>query len=245
VAGKARVHELAKELGVESKIVLAKLKEMGEFVKSASSTVEAPVARRLRQVFVAPSGAAPMAATAPAAGPVDTTPRVSAKPAPPKRTAAPAAARPKAPVPAPPAPAPAPVAAPASAHDIEVAAAEARAAALKADQAAAVKAAQQAAQQRETVRRQPPAGGAPAGPKPTPGLVPPRPGSPAATPRPGTPGGGAAQPRPPARPPARSGGNNPFGITPSGQRPTPGSMPRPNPASMPPRPSPSSMPPRP
>ena len=35
MAGKARVHELAKELGVESKTVLAKLKEMGEFVKSA------------------------------------------------------------------------------------------------------------------------------------------------------------------------------------------------------------------
>ncbi|MEU8614581.1 translation initiation factor IF-2 N-terminal domain-containing protein, partial [Actinoplanes sp. NPDC048791] len=48
VPGKARVHELAKELGVDSKTVLAKLKEMGEFVKSASSTVEAPVARRLR-----------------------------------------------------------------------------------------------------------------------------------------------------------------------------------------------------
>ena len=46
--GKARVHELAKELGIDSKTVLAKLKEQGEFVKSASSTVEAPVARRLR-----------------------------------------------------------------------------------------------------------------------------------------------------------------------------------------------------
>ena len=39
MAGKARVHELAKELGVTSKEVLAKLKEQGEFVKSASSTV--------------------------------------------------------------------------------------------------------------------------------------------------------------------------------------------------------------
>ncbi|MCO7222590.1 hypothetical protein NH342_22625, partial [Klenkia sp. PcliD-1-E] len=29
--------------------MLAKLKEQGEFVKSASSTVEAPVARRLRE----------------------------------------------------------------------------------------------------------------------------------------------------------------------------------------------------
>lgn len=51
MAGKARVHELAKELGVTSKDVLAKLKDLGEFVKSASSTVEAPVARRLRDSF--------------------------------------------------------------------------------------------------------------------------------------------------------------------------------------------------
>ncbi|MGH3656017.1 MAG: translation initiation factor IF-2 N-terminal domain-containing protein, partial [Micromonosporaceae bacterium] len=51
MAGKARVHELAKELGVSSKVVLTKLSELGEFVKSASSTVEAPVARRLREVF--------------------------------------------------------------------------------------------------------------------------------------------------------------------------------------------------
>ena len=49
MAGKARVHELAKELGVTSKEVLARLSEQGEFVKSASSTVEAPVARRLRE----------------------------------------------------------------------------------------------------------------------------------------------------------------------------------------------------
>ncbi|MCV7054194.1 translation initiation factor IF-2 N-terminal domain-containing protein, partial [Mycolicibacterium gilvum] len=51
MAGKARVHELAKELGVTSKEVLARLGEQGEFVKSASSTVEAPVARRLRESF--------------------------------------------------------------------------------------------------------------------------------------------------------------------------------------------------
>ena len=53
MAGKARVHELAKELGVPSKEVLAKLNELGEFVKSASSTVEPPVARRLREAFPA------------------------------------------------------------------------------------------------------------------------------------------------------------------------------------------------
>ncbi len=58
MAGKARVHELAKELGVTSKEVLARLSEQGEFVKSASSTVEAPVARRLRESF---GGAKPAA----------------------------------------------------------------------------------------------------------------------------------------------------------------------------------------
>ncbi|MBV9730678.1 MAG: translation initiation factor IF-2, partial [Pseudonocardiales bacterium] len=51
MAGKARVHELAKELGVTSKDVLKKLADLGEYVKSASSTVEAPVARKLRDSF--------------------------------------------------------------------------------------------------------------------------------------------------------------------------------------------------
>nr|WP_123600595.1 translation initiation factor IF-2 [Micromonospora sp. Llam0] len=250
MAGKARVHELAKELGVESKTVLAKLKEMGEFVKSASSTVEAPVARRLRGAFAAASQSSPSAPARPAASPANSTePRVSAKPAPPRRPAAPSSMRPKAPVPGPP-PSAAPVAKPASAHDIEVAAAEARAAALKAEQEANVKAAQQAAKQRDTGRREPPADGGPR-PKPGPGSVPPRPGSPAAgrstggrpsapgAPSPGAPG------RPGARPPAR-GGNNPFGISQGGgQRPAAGGGQRPNPASMPPRPSPASMPPRP
>ncbi len=50
MAEKARVHELAREFGVPSKDVLGALKEMGEFVKSASSTVEAPVVRRLTEV---------------------------------------------------------------------------------------------------------------------------------------------------------------------------------------------------
>ncbi|MGC9666399.1 translation initiation factor IF-2 [Planosporangium sp. 12N6] len=246
MAGKARVHELAKELGVESKNVLAKLKEMGEFVKSASSTVEAPVARRLRAAFEAGS-AAPSAPAAPAApsAPAPAAPagesKVSARPAPPKRAPQPAPPVRRGPVPGPPRPQQ-PVTKPASAHDIEVAAAEARAAALKAEQEAQVKAAQQAAQQRETVRREPPAGGAP-----TPG---PRPGPRPAAPQPAAPRPGPAGARPGARPPARSGGNNPFGINPAGggggaSRPTPAGMPRPNPANMPPRPNPANMPPRP
>ena len=48
---KVRVHELAKQLGMESKEVLAKLQEMGEFVRSASSTVEAPVVRKLIAMY--------------------------------------------------------------------------------------------------------------------------------------------------------------------------------------------------
>ena len=42
---KVRVHELAKELGITSKKLLEVLKASGEFVKSASSTIEAPVVR--------------------------------------------------------------------------------------------------------------------------------------------------------------------------------------------------------
>ena len=50
---KVRVYELAKEFGLESKAVMAKLQEMGEFVRSASSTIEAPVVRRLKEAFSA------------------------------------------------------------------------------------------------------------------------------------------------------------------------------------------------
>ena len=55
---KVRVYELAKEFGVESKAVMAKLQEMGEFVRSASSTIEAPVVRRLKEAFTAQAGKA-------------------------------------------------------------------------------------------------------------------------------------------------------------------------------------------
>ena len=44
-----RVHELAKEFGVPSKVILSTLSDLGEYVKSASSTVEAPVIRRLKE----------------------------------------------------------------------------------------------------------------------------------------------------------------------------------------------------
>ncbi|MFF1595463.1 translation initiation factor IF-2 N-terminal domain-containing protein [Streptomyces sp. NPDC058286] len=42
-----RVYEIAKEFSLESKVVMAMLQERGVFVRSASSTLEAPVARML------------------------------------------------------------------------------------------------------------------------------------------------------------------------------------------------------
>ncbi|EHB44013.1 translation initiation factor IF-2 domain-containing protein, partial [Mycolicibacterium rhodesiae JS60] len=101
--GKARVHELAKELGVSSKEVLARLSEQGEFVKSASSTVEAPVARRLRESF---GGGKPEKASvkpAPASAAGNGAPKPV--PAPGGVATAPAAPKPAAPAPAAPPPA--------------------------------------------------------------------------------------------------------------------------------------------
>jgi translation initiation factor IF-2 len=65
---KVRVYELAKELGLESKELLAKLQEVGEFVRSASSTVEAPVVRKLMDKFpdLVPVEVAPKTKKAPA-----------------------------------------------------------------------------------------------------------------------------------------------------------------------------------
>ena len=48
---KPRVHELAKELNITSKEAIAKLQDLGEFVRGASSTVEPPVVKKLRAAF--------------------------------------------------------------------------------------------------------------------------------------------------------------------------------------------------
>jgi hypothetical protein len=48
-----RVHELAKELGWPSSRLLAELRRRGEYVKSAMSTIEAPVVRAIRRDFAA------------------------------------------------------------------------------------------------------------------------------------------------------------------------------------------------
>ncbi|MER7538285.1 translation initiation factor IF-2 [Streptomyces sp. NPDC097704] len=99
---KVRVYELAKEFGVESKVVMAKLQELGEFVRSASSTIEAPVVRKLTDALQGPGGNAGKTAAKPGA------PRKAApSPAAPSPAAA---ARPAAPKPGAPAPKPAPAA---------------------------------------------------------------------------------------------------------------------------------------
>jgi translation initiation factor IF-2 len=91
------VHEVASDLGVDTKVALAKLKEMGEFVKGPSSSIEPPVARKLRAALEAEGKTAPKSA-APAAAP--------AAPAAPARPAASAPATSARPGPAAPAPAP-------------------------------------------------------------------------------------------------------------------------------------------
>ncbi|MBX3194420.1 MAG: translation initiation factor IF-2 [Microbacteriaceae bacterium] len=98
-----RVHEVAADLGIDSKIALDKLKEMGEFVKSASSSIAPPVARKLKAALEADGIKAPEKAKPepkPAAKP-------AAKPAPapePAAEAPPAATPAQAEAPAPAAP---------------------------------------------------------------------------------------------------------------------------------------------
>ncbi|GAA1761018.1 hypothetical protein GCM10009712_07000 [Pseudarthrobacter sulfonivorans] len=103
---KVRVHELAKELGITSKDAVTKLQELGEFVRSASSTIEAPVVRKLRNAYpdAAAKAAAPAAAPKAAAPAAESRPAAPAPgPAAPKAPAAPAAAAPAAAAPSAPA----------------------------------------------------------------------------------------------------------------------------------------------
>ncbi|WP_293768303.1 translation initiation factor IF-2 [uncultured Corynebacterium sp.] len=109
MAGKLRVHELAKQLGVTSKELLATLKDQGEFVKTASSTIEPPVVKKMRAFYEAQGGGSAEKAEKPAdkpAGKPAAKPAASnaAKPGAPKpgapKPAAPAAEKPAAPKPA-------------------------------------------------------------------------------------------------------------------------------------------------
>ncbi|MEU5870049.1 translation initiation factor IF-2 [Glycomyces sp. NPDC047369] len=250
MAAKPRVHELAKELGTTSKDLLAKLGSMGEFVKSASSTVEAPVARRLRQEYDAAQGA-----PAASAGKTETpTPAAPVKPAASKpRPAAPSpskimqakvdakdakseakaeaeakkAAKKAAPKPgaaAGPKPGPKPAPAP---LQPEIKPASARDIEVAAEQKRAEELLKRQQEQAEAAKR---AAAAPKpGPKPAPAPAA-RPGAPKPGPKnPFGVGGGtpAAKPRP-----ADGGSDRPGG-------------PRPSPRMMPPRPNPGMMPGRP
>src|SRR6187551_2812400 len=49
--GNPRVHEVAEELGVTAKEVMDALEMMGEFVKSPSSSLSPPVARKVKSVL--------------------------------------------------------------------------------------------------------------------------------------------------------------------------------------------------
>lgn len=84
--GKLRVHELAKQLGITSKELLATLKEKGEFVKTASSTIEPPVVKKMRAHYEQDASSAAGAAEAPKAGAQKSTPQAKpgAQPSAPK-----------------------------------------------------------------------------------------------------------------------------------------------------------------
>ena len=63
-----RVYDIAKELGIETAEALAKLNELGEYVKSGSSTIAPPVANKLRAAYpnAKPKEEAPKVEKAPA-----------------------------------------------------------------------------------------------------------------------------------------------------------------------------------
>uniref|UniRef100_A0A942Y983 Translation initiation factor IF-2 n=1 Tax=Neobacillus citreus TaxID=2833578 RepID=A0A942Y983_9BACI len=220
---KPRVHEIASELGVDSKTALEKLKELGEFVKGPSSSVEPPVARKLRAALQADGAAAskPAAPTAGAAAPKPggAAPKPGAS-APKPGGAKPGPARPAAPA----APEPKPAAAEATPSDAPTPGAPKSVAQRQAEAEAAQKA---AAAEKASGKD----GGAakPGAPKPAAG---PKPGGPKPGARPGnnpyasSQGMGSRPPRP---------GNNPYSQNQGmGQRPAAGSgggngIPRPAP----------------
>ncbi|MFD5574034.1 translation initiation factor IF-2 [Streptomyces cadmiisoli] len=205
---KVRVYELAKEFGVESKVVMAKLQELGEFVRSASSTIEAPVVRKLTDAFQQGSGngksAGKPAPRKAAPKPAAPAPAQAARPAAPRPAAPkpPAAQQPAAPA------APAPASAPASGPRPTPGPKPAPRPAPAAPEFTAPPAAPAPAPSA-------PAPAAASGPKPA-GA---RPGSPKPGARPGGGGGGQDRQRPGAqgaRPgaPARPGGARPAGPRP-------------------------------
>lgn len=205
---KVRVYELAKEFGVESKVVMAKLQELGEFVRSASSTIEAPVVRKLTDALQGPGGNAGKTAAKPGA-PRKATPKPPTPAAPsPAQASRPAAPKPGAPAPKPaaasggtpsaaPAPGPRPTPGPKPAPAKPAPAAPVPAAEFSAPAPA------------QPSTPQAPRPGATPGPRPAGGQRP-APGAGQRGERPARPGGASGAPRPGARPAGPRPGNNPF-----------------------------------
>ncbi|MEJ8285290.1 translation initiation factor IF-2 [Curtobacterium citreum] len=229
---KPRVHEIASELGVDSKTALEKLKELGEFVRGASSSIEPPVARKLRAALQADG----VPASKPAASaPAPSTPAKSSTP----KSGAPKPGGPR-PGPARPAPAPEPeVQAAPAAEDVPTPAApksvaqrqaeaeaaqKARAEKAAAEQQAATQPAESAGDEPKTDAVKPGSSAKPAAAGPKPGG--PKPGArPGNNPYASNQGMGSRPPRP---------GNNPFASNQGmGQRPAAGAggagIPRPQP----------------
>ena len=217
---KVRVSALAKELGTDSKSLMAHLSALGEYVKSPSSTIESPVERKVRETFPkpaaasapAPAAAAPVARAATPAAPAPVTPSApapaaAAPVAPAAAAPAPAPARSGVPAPsapAPAAPAPSAPAAPApAAPAVQAPAAQAPVAAPVAPRPAAAGPSAPAAPAAPTSAPS----GAPSGPVPGPRPAP-RPGSPRPGNNPFAPSQGMGRP-PREGGPARPG-NNPF-----------------------------------
>ncbi|WP_049573856.1 translation initiation factor IF-2 [Nonomuraea sp. SBT364] len=226
---KVRVYELAKEFGVESKVVMAKLQEMGEFVRSASSTIEAPVVRRLTEALGASKGGPSRGGGSP-----------SNKPQPPRAAPRPADSQagngaPQAPAPGPrpgPGPKPGPRPGPASGGTTQRPAVPMPQQQPPAEPEAArgeTSGAPQARFDSGTTGATRPTPGPRPGPAARPGPKPgpaPRPGTPAGgggggggqAPRPGAPAGGGPRPGPGPKPGPRGPrpGNNPFSSNASG-----------------------------
>src|SRR6266851_5085485 len=240
---------------------MAKLQEMGEFVRSASSTIEAPVVRRLKEAFAGHAAAAKASAAQAAADGGRRAANGRADVAAPAADAAPAAEAAPAAQPAAQEAAPARPAAAAPPGTVQPAGPDERAAEPRTDggRPPAPGVPQVPFSQPEQDQRP---GGSPAGSgqaRPVPG--PARPGQAGggatAAPRPGQPGSAGTSAHPGAAPgqaagrpgaPGPTGGPRPAGPRPMG-RPGPGGPsdtgraggqrpggPRPSPSSMPPRP---------
>ncbi|QNE89746.1 translation initiation factor IF-2 [Corynebacterium incognita] len=250
--GKLRVHELAKQLGVTSKELLATLKEQGEFVKTASSTIEPPVVKKMRAHYEAQGGG-----EADAEKKADNkSDKKAAKPGAPKPSAAkPGAAKPAAPAAAKPSPA-----APANAPKPAAKTSATPATPANAPKPGAPK--PKPAVTPASAAKTPKPGGQ--GERPTPGNAMPRPmpkpgGRPRVANNPFSTGGGERPPRPgggrgprPGAKPGEQRGGKPRGGERPNQRPQgDGKRPggerqgggrRPSPAMMPAHPNPAAMP---